>query len=96
MATFITLVSFTEQGIKNIKDTPERFEAFRKMAADLGVTVKSAYWTVGQCDMVITVEGTDENTTSALLKVGSLGNVRTQTLRAFSIEEMKKILAKAS
>lgn len=94
MATFITLVSFTDQGIKNIKDSPDRFNAFQKMAADLGVTVKSAYWTVGQYDMVITVEGADENATAVLLKVGSLGNVRTQSLRALSGEEMKKIIGK--
>ena len=96
MATFITLVNFTEQGIKNIKDTPGRFEAFRKLAAELGVTVKIAYWTVGQYDMVIIVEGTDESATSVLLKVASLGNIRTQTLRAFSKEEIEKILGKVT
>lgn len=96
MATFITLVNFTEQGIKNIKDTPSRFEAFRKMAAGLGVTVKDAYWTVGQYDMVVIVEGADENATAVLLKVGSLGNIRTQTLRAFSVDEIKKILDKVT
>lgn len=96
MATFITLVSFTEQGIKNIKDTPSRFETFRQMATGLGVTVKEAYWTVGPYDMVVIVEGADENATSVLLKVGSLGNIRTQTLRAFSVEEIKQILDKVT
>jgi uncharacterized protein with GYD domain len=64
------------------------------LAENLGVTVKSAYWTVGNYDIVVIVEGPDEAVTSALLKVGSLGNVRSQTLRAFSADEMKRIITK--
>jgi uncharacterized protein with GYD domain len=80
MATFITLMNFTDQGIRNVKDSPARYEAFRTVAEKLGVTVKSVYWTVGQYDVVLVMEGSDEAAvTSALLKVGSLGNVRTQT-----------------
>ena len=94
MATFITLVSFTEQGIKNVKDSPARFEAFRAMAEGLGVTVKSVFWTMGSYDMVITVEGPEEASAAALMKVGSLGNVRSQTLRGFSVDEMNRILTK--
>ena len=93
MATFVSLVSFTDQGIRNVKDTTTRFEAFRAMASTLGVNVLSVYWTVGTHDLVLTLEGTDEAVTTALLKVGTLGNVRTQTLRAFSIDEMKRIVA---
>jgi uncharacterized protein with GYD domain len=93
MTTFITLLNFTDQGIKNVKDSPERYEAFKAMAENLGVTVKDIYYTVGQYDLVLIVEGDDEAATAALLKVGSLGNVRTQTLRAFSVEEMRKIIA---
>jgi uncharacterized protein with GYD domain len=94
MATFITLMNFTDQGIRNVKDSPARYEAFRTVAEKLGVTVKSVYWTVGQYDVVLVVEGSDEAVTSALLKLGSLGNVRTQTLRGFSAEEMKRIISK--
>jgi uncharacterized protein with GYD domain len=94
MATFISLLNFTDQGIRNVKDSPDRLEAFRTMAENLGVTVKSAYWTVGNYDIVVIVEGPDEAVTSALLKVGSLGNVRSQTLRAFSADEMKRIITK--
>jgi uncharacterized protein with GYD domain len=94
MATFISLLNFTDQGIRNVKDSPDRFEAFRALAENLGVTVKSAYWTVGNYDIVVIVEGPDEAVTSALLKVGSLGNVRSQTLRAFSADEMKRIITK--
>jgi uncharacterized protein with GYD domain len=93
MATFVTLMSFADQGIRNVKDSPDRFEAFRAMAEKLGVTVKSAYWTMGSYDMVVTVEGSEEAAAAVLLKVGSLGNVRSQSLRAFSAEEMRRILA---
>ena len=94
MATFITLVNFTDQGIKGVKESPDRFTAFKAMAEKLGVTVKSAFWTVGHYDIVVTVEGSDDAVTAALLKVGSLGNIRTETLRAFSADEFKKIVAK--
>ena len=93
MATFISLVSFTDQGIRNIKESPNRYEAFKTMAEKLGVTVKGVYYTVGSYDLVLITEGTDEAITTALLKTGSLGNVRTQTLRAFSVDEIKKILS---
>ena len=92
MATFISLLNFTDQGIRNVKDSPDRYEAFRAMAEKLGVRVKDVYYTVGRYDIVAVMEGTDEAVTTALLKVGSLGNVRTQTLRGFSLEEMKKIM----
>lgn len=94
VATYISLVSFTDQGIRNVKESPARFEAFRAMAEKAGVTVKGVYYTIGTCDIVTIVEGPDEVVTAALLKVGSLGNVRSQTMRAFSIDEMRGILGK--
>jgi len=96
VATFISLVSFTDQGIRNVKDSPDRFEAFRTMAQKAGVTVKAVYYTVGSCDMVTIVEGAEDAATAVLLKVGSLGNVRSQTLRAFSVDEMRAILGKVA
>jgi uncharacterized protein with GYD domain len=97
MATFITLGNFTDQGIRNIKDTTKRAEAFRAMAQKAGVTVKELYYTMGQYDIVAIVEAPDEETATALLlSVGALGNIRSQTLRAFSREEMGKIVAKVS
>jgi uncharacterized protein with GYD domain len=92
MATFITLCNFTDQGIRNVKESPDRFAAFKAMGEKLGVTVKGVYWTVGHYDIVVVVEGSDEAVTAALLKVGSLGNIRTETLRAFSADEMKKVI----
>ena len=94
MATFISLLTFTDQGIRNVKDSPERLRAFEAMAEKLSVKMKGAYYTVGKYDMVVITEGADDAATAALLKVSALGNVRSETLRAFSAEEMKKIIAK--
>ncbi|HEU0199946.1 MAG TPA: GYD domain-containing protein [Burkholderiaceae bacterium] len=92
MATFISLVNYTDQGIKNVKESPDRYAAFKAVAEKMGVSVKGVYYTLGQYDMVVVAEGTDEAVTAALLKVASLGNVRSHTLRGFSQDEMKKIL----
>lgn len=94
MATYVTLVNFTDQGIRNVKDSPDRLGAFKAMAEKLGVSIKSAHYTVGSYDIVLILEGADEAVTSALLKVGSLGNIRTQTLRAYSADEMKTIIGR--
>jgi len=94
MATYVILASFTDQGVRNVKESPDRLAAFKGMAEKMGVTMKSALYTVGAYDMVNVVEGSDEAVTAVLLKLGSLGNMRTQTLRAFSPEEMKAITAK--
>ena len=84
MPTFVTLAKFTDQGMKNIKDVPERHQAFRAAAEKLGVKVKDVWYTVGSHDIVVICEGTGEAMTAALLKTGSLGNVRTETMRGFS------------
>ncbi len=95
MATYITLMNFTDQGIRNEKDTTKRAEAFKEAAKKAGVTVKDMYWTLGQYDIIATVEGPDELSVTALgLSLGALGNVHTQTLRAFGPAEMKQILDK--
>lgn len=95
MPMFITLVNFTDQGVRNIKDSPKRAKAFEDLAKKLGATVKALYWTQGQYDLVVAVEAPDELTMSALiLSVGTLGNVRGETLRAFSAAEMGAILKK--
>ncbi len=97
MATFISLVGWTDQGIRNVKQTTARADAFKAMAHRVGVTVKEIYWTVGPYDLVMVMEGPDEETVTALLlSLGALGNVRTQTLRGFSEEEEKRIIAKMS
>jgi uncharacterized protein with GYD domain len=94
MATFIGLLKFTDQGIRNIKDSPDRYVTFKTLAEKMGVTVKGIYYTTGHYDGVVIVEGPEEAVTAALLKVGSAGNVRTETLRGITLEEMKKIIGK--
>ncbi len=95
MALYIVLGSFTEQGIRNVKDSPKRAEAFKSMAKKCGATVKDIYWTLGQYDVVAIVEASDEASITALgLSSGALGNIRTQTLRAFTAAEMTTILDK--
>lgn len=78
-----------------MKQTTARAEAFKELARKVGVTVKDIYWTVGLYDLVLVMEAPDEETLSTLLlSVGALGNVRTQTLRGYSAEEMNRIIAK--
>ena len=93
MATFVTLASFTEQGARNIKESPNRAEAFQAAAAKAGVQVKSLFWTAGAYDVVVTVEGPEEAVMATNAMMASLGNVRTQTLRAFNASEIKKVLS---
>ena len=92
MATYISLVSFTDHGIRNIKESPSRAEAARALAAKVGVTIKSLYYTIGSHDLVVTLEGSDEAVTTFLLKTGSLGNIKTSTMRAYTSDEMAKII----
>src|SRR3990172_5466802 len=95
MATYVLLLNFTDQGIRNVKDTTKRAEAFKRIADKAGAKVKEVYWTLGQYDGVLIFEAPEEATATALgLSLGSLGNVRTQTLRAFSAEEIGRVLAK--
>ncbi len=93
MASFVTLVKFTEQGIKGVSQTTKRAEGFRDIAKKMGATVKDIYWTLGRFDAVAIFEAPDDETaTRLMLSVGSLGNIRTETLRAYSAKEMGEIL----
>ncbi|MBI1978069.1 MAG: GYD domain-containing protein [Candidatus Omnitrophica bacterium] len=95
MAHYAVLASFTDQGIRAVKDTTKRAKAFREMAKGLGAQVKEIYWTLGSYDVVLTVEAPNDETIAAVLaKAGSLGNLKSQTLRAFDEKEMDQILAK--
>ena len=95
MATYILLMNFTDQGIRKIKDTPKRADAFKDMAKKCGATVKDVFWTLGGYDVVAIVEAPDDISMTALgLSSGALGNVRTQTLRAFTQGEIKTVVDK--
>jgi uncharacterized protein with GYD domain len=93
MATYCVLGTFSEQGVRNAKDSPKRAEAFKGMAKKCGVSVKELYWAQGQYDIVTILEAADDlAVTSLALSLGALGNVRTQTLRLFTPADMKKII----
>jgi uncharacterized protein with GYD domain len=95
MATYIMLASFTDQGIRKVKDTGKRADAVRKLAKKFGVTALDFYWTLGSYDVVAMFDAPDDASMTALgLAIGSAGNVRTQTLRAFSRKDMDGILRK--
>jgi uncharacterized protein with GYD domain len=95
MATYVILATFTDQGIKTAKDSPKRAEAFKQMAKTFGVTVKEIFWTQGRYDIVVLTEAPDELSATALnLSLGALGNIRTESLRAFSADEMATIVSK--
>jgi len=95
MVTYVVLAKFTDQGIKGAKDSVKRAEAFKQMAKKFGVTVKDIVWTQGRYDIVTIVEAPDELTGTALnLSIGALGNIRTESLRAFSAADMATIIGK--
>lgn len=94
MATFIAVVNFTDQGVRAVKESPNRLAAAKKLAESMGVKVKEAFWTFGQYDMIVISEGPEEAVAAWMYKVGSLGNIRSTTLRAFTQDEMQKIVAK--
>ena len=95
MPTFIVLGNFTDQGIRTIKDTPKRVAAVKEIGKKHGVSVIQMYWTLGQYDLVAVMDAPDDTAITAFgLSVGKIGNVRTQTLRAYSADDMKGILAK--
>jgi uncharacterized protein with GYD domain len=95
MATYIALSNFTDQGIRSVKETTKRAEAVQKAAKKFGAKLTQIYWTVGNFDLVIVIEAPDDTSATAfMLSVGAAGNVRTQTLRAFSKGEMNGILGK--
>jgi uncharacterized protein with GYD domain len=97
MATYIVLATFTDQGVRNVKDTTKRADAAREQAKKFGATMRDIYWTMGACDVVVIYDAPDDAAMTALaMSIGALGNVRTQTMRAFTREEMNSVLAKVA
>ena len=95
MVTYVVLAKFTEQGVRNARDSPKRADAFKELAKTFGVTVKEILWTQGRYDIVTLIEAPDESSAMSLnLSLAALGNVRTETMRAFSAAEMAKIVGK--
>jgi uncharacterized protein with GYD domain len=95
MPTYISLVQFTDKGIQAAKQTTQRVTDWAAKVQSMGVSVKEMYWTLGQYDQVCVFDAPDDETAaSVLLAADLLGNIRTQTMRAFATSEMDKILAK--
>jgi len=95
MAMYISLLQFTEQGIRNVKDTIKRAAAATAEAEKMGIKVTDSFWTMGAYDVVLLLDASDDAAVTAFaLKLGALGNVKTQTMRAFRRKEMEAILAK--
>ncbi|HEU4922571.1 MAG TPA: GYD domain-containing protein [Burkholderiales bacterium] len=95
MATYVTVGNFTDQGIRGVRDTTKRAAAVKEVAKKAGVTIKEIWWTMGQFDVIVIYEAPDDTSMSALaLALGAAGNVRGQTLRAYSREEMDAVLKK--
>ena len=95
MLTYISLVIWTDQGIRNVKESPQRLDAFKKGVEAAGGKVIGFYLTMGRYDMVTIVESpSDEVTAAMVLSMGRLGNVRTETLKAFPEEQYRGIIAK--
>jgi uncharacterized protein with GYD domain len=95
MATYISLLQFTDQGIRNVSETIKRAEAATAEAEKMGAKITDAFWTMGTYDLVLLFDAPDDQTVSALsLKISSIGNVKSHTMRAFRREEMQNILAK--
>jgi uncharacterized protein with GYD domain len=94
MPTYIVLANFTQQGIENIKDSPTRLNAVKQAAQRTGGEIKAFYLTMGRYDMVIVAEATSEEALAkVLLATGAQGSVRTETLRAFTEDEYRKLIA---
>jgi uncharacterized protein with GYD domain len=97
MPTYVALIDWTEQGIANFRDTVDRYDAAQQQFEKLGVRFRDIYWTAGDHDIVSLVDAPDDETlAAALLMLGSQGNLRTKTMRAFSRDEMRAVIDKTS
>jgi uncharacterized protein with GYD domain len=96
MPHFVVLMNWTEAGVKTFKDTVDRAENAAAAWKGQGITLTDIYWTIGQHDLVCIVEAPDPESLSAwLLVLGSQGNIRRTTMRAFTAAEMRAVIAKA-
>jgi uncharacterized protein with GYD domain len=93
MSTYVMLINYTDQGIRQVKDSPKRIDAARGLAKACGAEIKDVYMTMGEYDLIAIVEAPDDGAFAKLaLKVSALGNVRSTTLKAFSEDEYKDII----
>ena len=96
MATYVALINWTDQGVKGFKESVDRYEAAQSQLSSMGVRFTDVYWTLGPHDIVGIIEAPDDETlAAALLAVAGQGNIRTTTLRAFSLDQMRGVIRKA-
>ena len=96
MARYVVLIDWTEKGVREFKDTVDRYQQASDRLRDLGVEFTDIYWTLGNHDIVSVVQAPDDETLAAgLLAIAGAGNIRTTTLRAFSQDEMRTVIGKA-
>ena len=96
MASYVVLMNWTDQGAKTAADTVKRYEAAKADLAEHGLTIKDIYWTIGPYDIVTLAEAADDETaTAALLRLSAQGNLRTTTMRAFTVQEMRKLIKRS-
>lgn len=94
MSTHITLINWTQEGIKNVKESPNRLDMAKKAFQAAGAEIKEFYLVMGQYDMVLITESPDDETAAKLaLAIGSQGAISTETFRAFTEDEYRKIIA---
>ena len=97
MPRYVVLFDWTEQGVRNFKDTVDRYDAANSQLQGLGVRFVDIYWTLGDHDIVAIADADDdEGLAAGLLAVAGAGNIRTKTLRAFSRDEMRSVISKVS
>jgi len=96
MPTYVSLINWTEKGVAAFKDTVDRSEAGKELAAKFGGALKEIYWTIGPYDIVAVSEAPDDESASAFaLTLAAGGNIRSVTMRAFTADEMRGVIAKA-
>ena len=94
MPTYISLVNYTPKGIENVKKSPQRLDAAKKAFKEMGAELKEFYLVMGRYDIILLTEApNDETVAKAALALGSLGNVRTESFRAFKEDEYRKIVS---
>jgi uncharacterized protein with GYD domain len=94
MATYLSLLRWTKEGLENIKDSPSRLDAAKKAIESSGGKMTSFHMLMGQYDLAVVIEAPDDATLARFsLSLGSKGGIRTETMRAFTEDEYRKIIA---
>lgn len=94
MTTYVLLANWTEQGIRDIKDSPQRLDTAKKMLQDMGGSIKSFFLTMGEYDIVAIYEAPDDAIAARfVIQLGQLGDVRTHTLKAFPEAAYREMVA---